>query len=180
MASNSRRQIELWLKTIEVKGSVIDIGGLFMPVKGRTKAWDVNKYVIADIKPRRKSIETHFVWDFNYPLKVYDEFDNAFLIEVVDHLWNPVQAFKNIELCLKPGGLLYISSNFLFPHHIGFDCIRLTSDGLRKILEETGFKVINIQPRFAVDDTLEKAMRKESKVVYQPGVIGYMCVAQKI
>lgn len=180
MASNSRRQIEVWLKTIDVKGSVLDVGGLFMPVKGRTKSWNVEKYCLTDIKAGRKGIATNFIWDFNLPLKFYDEYDNAFCIEVIDHFWNPVVAIQNMNLLLKKGGLLYTSFNFLFPHHTGFDCIRLTKTGIRKILKETGFEVISITPRYAVDETLATAMSKESKVDYAKGEIGYFCVATKI
>ena len=182
MASNSRRQIERWLSTLKISGSVIDIGGLFWPVKGRTKIWDVNDYKILDIKEGRKGIKTDYVYDLNtyVPLDGLPKFDNAFCVEVTDHLWNPIGAFENIALLLKHGGMLYISSNFLFPHHTGFDCIRLTRTGLQKILERTGFKVLEITPRFAVDDALSKAMHKESKVVYHENEIGYFCVATKL
>lgn len=116
----------------------------------------------------------------NYPLKMYDEYDNAFCIEVTDHLWNPVVAFQNMNLLLKKGGILYLSSNFLFPHHTGFDCIRFTSAGLSKILKETGFEVISMKSRFAVDASLENALALESKIQYHKGEIGYMAIAQKL
>ena len=176
--SNSRKQIEAWLKTIDVSGSVIDVGGLFMPVKGRTKSWEVSDYKIADISGGRKGIKTDYICDFNR-IGIYDRFDVAFCIEVLDHFWNPVEAFRNINQALYRGGLLYISSNFLFPHHTGFDCLRLTKTGLSKILEETGFKVLEISPRYAVDDTLKIAMSKESKVDYAKGEIGYFVKAIK-
>lgn len=181
--SNSRKQIENWLKTIDVKGSVIDIGGLFMPVKGRTGSWDVERYKILDIKKGRKGIEVDYVGDLNeyFGLPFGEEpFDNAFCIEVIDHFWNPVEAFKNINRLLERGGILYTSSNFLFPHHTGYDCIRLTKTGLKRILEETGFKLLHVEPRYASDTQLHTAMAKESKVDYAKNEIGYMCVAQKI
>lgn len=181
--SNSRKQIEAWLKTIDVKGSVIDVGGLFMPVKGRTKTWEVERYEILDIKKSRHGIVADHVYDLNRHSFSYWEgqFDNAFCIEVIDHFWNPVVAFQNMNLLLKTGGYLYTSSNFLFPHHTGFDCARFTDTGLKKLLSETGFKVLHQEPRFAVDiDTLGKAMRSESKVYYNPGVIGWMMTAQKL
>jgi SAM-dependent methyltransferase len=179
MASNSRRQIESWLGTLAIEGSVIDVGGLFMPIKGRTQMWDVSKYDIIDIKKTRNGIEAKYVADLNYPYSTEEEYDNAFCIEVTDHFWNPVQAFQNINGFLKPGGLLYISSNFLFPHHTGFDCIRFTRDGLKRVLEETGFEVIKFYPRKALNDSLENALRFESKVVYYPSEIGYMVIARK-
>lgn len=184
MASSSRRQIEAWLKTIDVKGSVLDVGGLFMPVKGRTKTWDVSEYRILDVKSSRNGIVADYVADLNTGKGLSDmirsDFDNVFCVEVTDHFWHPVWAFSLIHAFLKKGGLLYISSNFLFPHHTGFDCIRLTSTGLSKILTETGFEVLNITPRMAVDSTLDTAMRKESKVVYHPNEIGYMVTARKL
>jgi len=177
--SNSRRQIEAWLKTLNIKGSVLDVGGLFWPVKGRTKTWDVDDYVIMDTKPSRNGVTASIVHDLNRFYPIVAAFDNAFLLEVTDHLWDPVMAFENINNLMRIGGTLYISSNFLFPHHTGFDCLRLTSTGLQKILEETGFDVLEITPRFAVDHTLEAAMRKESKVVYHPNEIGYFVTARK-
>lgn len=181
--SSSRRQIEAWLKTLEITGSVIDIGGLFWPVKGRTKTWDVTDYKILDVKESRNGIKADYVKDLNkYMLPQLDvpQFDNAFLIEVSDHLWNPVQAFNNVKEFLYKGGFLYISSNFLFPHHTGFDCIRFTRTGLEKILRETGFEVLKVTPRYAVDSTMEAAMHMESKVVYNGGEIGYMIEARKL
>lgn len=177
--SNSRRQIEAWLKTIDVKGSVLDVGGLFWPVKGRTKTWNVSDYVILDTKPSRNGVTANIVHDLNRPYPLVAAFDNAFLVEVTDHLWDPMTAFQNINNLMRVGGMLHVSSNFLFPHHTGFDCLRLTSTGLTKLLQETKFDVLDVSPRFAVDNTLEEAMWKESKVVYHPGEIGYFVTAKK-
>lgn len=180
MASNSRNQIEAWLSTIEVRGTVLDVGGLYWPVMNRTKVWDVTKYVISDVKAERKGVKTNFIWDFNRPLPVYDEFDHVFAIEVTDHFWDTGAAFKNLALCTKRGGHLYLSSNFLFPHHTGFDCVRLTKTGIHKLLAENGFQVRAIVSRKAVDHNLTDALRKESKIVYNAGDIGYMVEAQKV
>lgn len=165
---------------MKIKGSVLDVGGLFWPVKGRTKTWDVDNYKILDVKPARKGVKADFVADLNYPVSDGEVFQNIFLIEVTDHLWNPVVAFENLSRLSERGGTLYISSNFLFPHHTGFDCIRLTRTGLAKILSHTGFEVEYIKPRKAVDDSLVSALRKESKVVYHPGEIGYFVRAKKL
>lgn len=105
----------------------------------------------------------------------------AFCVEVTDHLWDPVRAFTNINHLLRHGGDLYVSSNFLFPHHTGFDCIRFTKTGLRKVLEETGFEVLEVTPRFAVDTmALWEVMARESKVDYATGEIGYFVKARKL
>ena len=46
--SNVRRQLEAWLKTIDVKADcVLDVGGAQLPVKGRTKSWEVKEEDLA-------------------------------------------------------------------------------------------------------------------------------------
>ena len=182
MASSSRRQIETWLGTLEIKGRVADIGGLFWPAKGRTKTWDASQYDIYDVVKSRRGATAAYLWDFNTPFQdTYPEYDVAFCVEVTDHFWNPVVAFLNIWELLVPGGMLYVSSNFLFPHHTGHDCIRLTATGLKKILEEAGFEVLTVTPRHAAKPAiLEEAMRAESKVYRNPGAIGFMVAARKL
>ena len=179
--SNSRRQIEAWLKTIDVSGSVLDIGGLFWPVKGRTKSWNVPEYKILDVKSHRKGVIADYVFDLNRTKLAlpYAHFENAFCIEVTDHFWNPITAFLNISATLKQGANLYISSNFLFPHHTGLDCARFTRTGLSKILSETSFEVLEITPRIAYA-ALASVMAAESKVDYAPDEIGYMIKARRI
>ncbi len=49
MSSYSRITLENWLKTIDVKGSVLDVGGSQNPIKKRTKSWDVERYEILDL-----------------------------------------------------------------------------------------------------------------------------------
>ena|SRR3990167_2820314 len=177
--SNSRRQIEAWLKTIDVKGDVADVGGLFWPVKGRTKTWDVNNYHIWDVHPGRKGVRTNVVCDFNKRLPVYLEYDHVFCLETTDHFWNLGQAFTNMSLLGRMGSLIHISSNFLFPHHTGQDHVRLTIVGLTTLLEKAGYKVIDVKPRYAADEGLPRALDLESKVQYHRGEIGYMVTAQK-
>ena len=183
MASSSRRQIETWLGTLEIKGKVADIGGLFWPAKGRTKIWNVPRYDIFDVVKSRRGVHTNVIWDFNRQRdwEEVGQYDVAFCLEVTDHFWDPVTAFRNIRDLLREGGMLYVSSNFLFPHHTGFDCIRLTSTGLQKVLTETGFEVVEIRPRTAAKPAiLEEAMRAESKVYRNPGAIGYMLTAKRL
>jgi len=51
MASNPRRQLEEWLKTIEVNGEVVfDVGGAQLPVKDRIRSFKTDRYFILDKK----------------------------------------------------------------------------------------------------------------------------------
>ena len=165
MSSNVRQQLKDWISTLEIYGSVLDVGGLKAPVKDRTKVWDVPNYKILDIKSEWKGWKTDIVFDLqrhNYNGK---EFDNVFCTEVVEYMFDPFTAFLNLNKMLKKGGKLYLSTHFMYPHHIGgTDCIRFTRDGIVTILKETGFKVDNIVPRVPLDPKLFTSLiMRESK-----------------
>jgi SAM-dependent methyltransferase len=191
--SNARKQLERWLKTIDVKGTVLDVGGVSMPVKGRTKSWDVSDYKILDNRKKKPEATTDYVYDMNMELPVYAGsfiydgqefkvgFDNIFCLEVMEYIWNPVQALKNINNLLNKGGNLYISFHFLFPHHSPpkNDYLRYTRIGAKKLLEETGFKIVEITPRTTVvPDILEEFCKAESKVNKSKNEIGYLIKAK--
>lgn len=181
MASNTRQQLEGWLKTLEVEGSVIDLGGLFWPVKGRTKTWNVPRYAIFDIKKSRNGVTAEFTGDLNDPVEVPEKFNNAFILETLNHIYDPIQCFKNINKMLLPYGEVVGSVHFLFPHHSGLDCLRYTQDGVRKILEKTGFEMKTIVPKWAMwPEALNEFCTLESKVYRHPGEIGYVFSATKI
>lgn len=134
--SNTRRQLERWLKTLDIKGNVLDVGGLTFPVKGRTRTWDVDYYVIADIKKTYKGRTTDRVWDFNIPIEFGGNFANVFCLEMMEYVYNPMVVINNLNKLLKIGGRLFISTHFLFPHHSGGgDYLRFTRDGISKLLE---------------------------------------------
>lgn len=86
---------------------------------------------------------------FKYPV-LKDYFDIAFCIEVSEYLYNPLQALQNINNFLKSGGLLYISFNFIYPVHnpVKYDYLRYTPNGAIKLLQEAGFKIEEVVPRF--------------------------------
>ena len=172
MNSNTRQQLEKWLHTLNIIGSVIDVGGSSLHVKGRTNTWDVDKYVVADVK------KADFIWDFNQPLTVYDEYENVFCLEMMEYVYDPLTVAKNLRLLTRKGGRLFISTHFLFPHHSGGeDCLRYTRIGICKLLTKVGFEIVSITPRMAVDDSLPTALDLESKRQYHRGEIGHLIEA---
>lgn len=104
MPSSSRRQLEDWLKEIDVpSGSfVLDVGGAQKPVKGRTKSWEGTHYSILDLEVPHEDnagavdritgdIESQ---EYSIPQGVEGAFDVAFCLEVSEYWINPLQALK--------------------------------------------------------------------------------------
>lgn len=150
MASNSRIQLEGYLKTIEVKAdAVLDIAGAQKPIKGRTKSWDVKEYVITDlVEPHETMQPADVIWDVNdesgwLPESLMNRFDVAFCIELMEYTYQPLSVIRKIYDALKTGGVLYISFQFVYPTHSpeGQDYLRFTRWGAIKLLETAGFKI---------------------------------------
>lgn len=150
--SNTRIQLEAWLKTIDVVGSVLDIGGAQHNIKGRTKSWDVDDYKVLDLEQPHQGAKSDIVADMNYEIDEWGHyFQNAFMIEVSEYLFNPLQAFKNVHWMLEINGLFYVSTHLFYPTHLpeGMDYLRYTPFGIVKLLEEAGFEILENIPRVA-------------------------------
>lgn len=176
MSSYSRQQLEKYLKTIDVEGKCLDIGGSQNPIKGRTKSWNVNEYKILDLeqphetkkKPHIK-IDIQFESPENYELDYYrniGKFDVAFCIEVAEYWWNPVQAIRNISELLKEGGVLYISFHFIYPVHQpgDQDYLRYTLAGAIRLLAESGFDIEDIHRRTFHYKDIAKRLYNDEKM----------------
>jgi len=156
MASFFRKQLEDWLKTLKVYGKVIDVGGSQNPISSnRVREWNVIECKTMDLEvPHEKSNQPDIVSDINIYREDFsnDEyFDTAFCIEVMEYLYDPLTALKNITRLLTKSGYLYISFSFLYPYHppSGTDLLRYTKYGAQKLLEKAGFEVMEIEPRYA-------------------------------
>ena len=153
MASPARTELNQWLQTIEIKNqTVLDVGGIALPVRNKTKIWQPSDYKILDIiKENDKLNVADYVYDLNLECPVMD-FDVAFCLEVMPFIYNPVAVMKNIAGFLKPGGLLYISFHQIFVHTKSDDFLRFTRLGVIKLLEVSGFKILEILPRLYRQD----------------------------
>lgn len=171
MSSYSRQQLEEWLKTLgAIVGKVLDIGGSQLPVIKRLNNTDlfIDEYKILDLeKPHEQKEPPDIIFDLNYnpeisflnkeynSLDKYGKFDIAFCLEVSEYWFNPVQALANINFMLVDGGILYISFHFNYPVHnpVDQDYLRYTPRGVEKLLEATGFEILEMKPRLEQSDS---------------------------
>lgn len=157
MGSTSRKQLEDWLKTIKVPGGseVADVGGAQKPVKERLgDKGETSSYTILDLPNPHEGagyIDTAFDLQEEVHTDLYNVYDVVFCLEVMEYVINPLTAVKNIARILRPGGILYISFQFVYPAHnpVAEDCLRYTFRGCEKLLEEAGFEIADYQVRNA-------------------------------
>ena len=166
MPSNPRKQLEEWLKKIDVPAGskVLDVGGSQKSIVGRIKSWGADVYKVLDLpKPHEEHVPVDIKGDiqevmFNYPDGIQPEFDIVFCLEVTEYWFNPLQALDNIKGFLLRGGILYISFNFVYPHHnpADADFLRYTRAGAVKLLDEAGFGEIEVTTRVDESKSLVK------------------------
>lgn len=151
MSSSYRNSLNEWLKQLEVSADrVLDIGGSQLPVKGRTKSWDVKEYLIADLpEPHVGSPKPDVEIDLNEKTvlnKEYVHADIIFCLEVFDYIWNPVNALANIEWRLNKGGTAWVSFPSVYPLHqpVEDDALRYMPGGIKKLADSVGLTIEEI------------------------------------
>lgn len=159
MASKTRQQLEIFLKTIDVNcDRCLDIGNSQQKIDKRVKSFNVKKYVGLDLEKPHQGKQADIICDIQEHSDYYeiynndkDKFDTVFCIEVSEYWYNPFGALDNIQFLMKPGGLLYISFHFCYPQHApkGQDMLRYTPDGAERLLKETGFEILEHKYRIA-------------------------------
>jgi len=128
-----------------LRGKVIDLAG-----GGKNNYFDCLNlrdvdYINADIK---SAPGVDLVLDLTKPLPLENNyFDSALLFNCLYIFEDPARVLREIPRVIKPGGFLLLITPFVFneaPEPT--DYWRFTSQGLRKVLSESGFNDIKIIP----------------------------------
>lgn len=183
-----RDQLENWLKLISVKANaVLDVGGLAKPVKDRVHSWEVDKYEILDNCAETQNKKPDFFYDLNNLVDLDKKYDVVFCLEVMEYIYNPIQALENINSFLRENGTLYMSFPAIYPVHNPqeIDYLRYTKEAIIKLLSETGFSEWEITPRVATEGanhllnfySLEGMHPVKNRTILD---IGYMVKAKKV
>lgn len=157
MSSKQRQRLEKWLSSIIINDGVIaDVGGCQNPIKDRIETKGNVTVNLLDLWEPHGGDKPDYVMDLN----VQDSFLNCeyynyvFCVEVMEYIYEPVVAVKNLGNILTKGGVLYITFPFLYPVHkpSGEDFLRYTEYGAKKILKEGGFEVVSMDYSIMGDD----------------------------
>lgn len=153
-----REQLESHLKLLDVNANlVIDVGGAQKPVKGRTKSWNVDNYVILDV-PEFNLDEPFRIPDLIAVCANNAQADVVFCLEVFEYLIVPTMAMKNIANLLKPGGKAYVTFPFVYPLHneVPLDSLRYTKSGIVRLANYAGLHIERITDRKTKTGSLVK------------------------
>lgn len=167
MSSSYRNSLDNWLKGLDVIADrVLDIGGSQLPVKGRTRTWDVLEYLIADLpQPHIGSPEPDIELDINQRDNsiVYQTYDLIFCLEVFEYVYDPVTAIRNIANRLSGDGSAWVTFPSFYPLHqpIEDDALRYMPGGIEKLAASAGLTIKQMLPRRPETNALQQAWSAE-------------------
>lgn len=163
MASNPRRQLIYYLKSLNISGRVADIGVEKVKNKDMVGVFQASEYVTFERDEYiMKKNKADAVLNLEYtPIdtasKWFQHFDYVFATEVFEYILDYRTAARNLYALLKPGGKLIASWVFIYPQHGSGDFTRLTDYGADHLFRQVGFTDISFKERVAVNPSLLKA-----------------------
>ncbi len=134
---------------VDEKGKkLIDVGG------GEGK--DANNFVKLTYKAqdiKQNSAKTiDYVGDIS---KVKGKFDYILCTQVLEHVKEPGEFMRKMNKLLKPGGQVWLTTNFCYQLHMEpDDYYRFTKHGLRYLGESNGFKVKHLRAQNGIGGVL--------------------------
>lgn len=154
-----REGIREYLKDVRLKGLVVDWGCGTKPINNYLASDPLFDYKFFGID-KLAHVGADLVANLCQPIFLKEKADMAFCLEVLEHVKEPTKVLENIYNNLKQGCPFYFSVPFLYPVHSEEDYWRFTDQGLRLLLEDAGFEVIEILPTENNAGWVGKAIKK--------------------
>lgn len=150
---------------------ILDVGAGNSPYK---KYFNKIDYFAQDVK-QNKNID--YINDLNNGLDAIDNasFDYILCTQVIEHLKEPPKVFQEFYRILKPGGKVFLTTNFIYQIHMApNDFYRFTKFGLQYLGESNGFVVEHLKPQGGIFHALSyiitvlpiRLFLKKSEVLY--------------
>jgi len=91
----------------------------------------------------------------DYVGEVKGKYDYILCTQVLEHLRQPEAAFKDFKRLLKPGGKLFLTTNFIYQIHMEPDDYwRFTEYGLKYLGKTVGFKIEKLEQQGGIFQVL--------------------------
>jgi SAM-dependent methyltransferase len=165
------------------RGRLVDVGCGSKPWEGLFADF-VDEHVGVDHVPSERNPQAVDVIAGAYEIPLPDRHaDTLLLTSVLEHLEEPERGLAEAFRLLRPGGHVILTAPFIWPiHEAPRDFFRYSPYGLRHLLEEAGFEVLEVQPLAGAWTTfsleLSYALRPYRKGIARPLVDGVTRLAQ--
>ena len=140
-----------------LNGSIIDIGCGRKPYEElfiNCTKYEGLDYATPDINFEFERHADYYYDGITFPFNK-DSYDNAVCFQCLEHVPDPNHFLEEINRVIKPGGYLLLTCPFSFAQHFHpYDYFRFSSFGLKKLLEDTNFEVVEIKPLETSAETL--------------------------
>lgn len=168
MGSLYKRQLNEWKATLDVRADwVLDIGGAQDPIEGKTKSWEVNQYLIADLAiPHVETVKPDITMDMNEPFKDYKEsFDLVFCLGVFDYVIEPGIAMRNLKHFMNKDGVAWVEFPLFYGHHepLMDEGCRYSEGCINKLAMRNGLQIDEIIRKPAGNDHLLRFMAEDGQ-----------------
>lgn len=158
MSSNPRKQLNEYLSQIVIrKGRVADVGCSNKPNSRMCGVFEPDEYIKFDVGDNPEADEKMDLNKEYKDIRFKDYFDYVFCTEVWEYMLEPQTGANNLYHITKPGGVLFLSAVFIYPHHGKDDYMRPTDIGLNEWFTRAGFTNIEFFERKAAEPELLRA-----------------------
>jgi SAM-dependent methyltransferase len=140
----ARKGLSFHVKSMShlLQGKLLDVGCGQKPYE---YLFDVTEYIglEVDTPENRATKKAEYFYDGKiFPFQ-NEEFDSIIANQVFEHVFNPVGFLSEIHRVLKPNGLFLITVPFVWDEHEQpIDYARYSSFGIKQILENHGFEIV--------------------------------------
>lgn len=140
-----RRELALVLSKVAPRllGVVLDFGSGSQPYRHLLK--NCSKYVSLEYDtPQNRERKVANIFYDGQSIPVEDSsYDGILSTQTLEHVPNPEIIVAEWARVLKEGGMLLITMPFMWPEHeMPYDFQRYSSNGLRLLLEKSGFEIV--------------------------------------
>jgi SAM-dependent methyltransferase len=128
----------------ELRGDFLDVGCGTQPY--RPYFGHIEKITACDFDASRGNV------DFSCPADKIplDDMcmDSILCTEVLEHVPNPLAVWNEFHRLLRPGGKVLLTTPMYWPpHELPYDFFRYPEHGLRRLIDDSGFRLLSIIPR---------------------------------
>ena len=142
---------KLKTKTAAITGRWLDVGAGDQPY--RKYFASVSEYLTTNTKRHYgqqisghlDKLTTYWIEDGKQLPLPDNSLDGVACFQVLSVIDKPNDFFREIHRVLKPGGMLILTTDFLYPVWSKEDIYRHTANGLRKMASENGFEATSIE-----------------------------------